>query len=235
MFGTLIESHAVTPRRTGGSIASILIHSVIITSGVIATATDIVTPPPPRDGPVIVHYVDPVPAPPQHRQSATLTNASVASVPSMPRLNIPTVVPVGIPPIDPNAVATTPNDFRAGPVGTAELICTRNCDTATPSDANGNQLWGTRDLMMRLLEEPVPPRYPEMLRRAGVEGDVVVKFAVDTTGRVDLASVEIVRSTHDAFTIAVRESLSRLRFAPATTGERKTRALAVMPFHFTLR
>ena len=90
-------------------------------------------------------------------------------------------------------------------------------------------------MLMRLLENPVPPRYPEAMRRAGVEGDVVVKFIVDTTGRVDMGSLEVLRSTHDAFTAAARETLAKLRFAPATTGERKTRALAVMPFHFTLR
>jgi protein TonB len=88
---------------------------------------------------------------------------------------------------------------------------------------------------MRLAEQPVPPRYPESLRRAGIEGDVVVKFVVDTTGRVDLRSVEIVSSTHDAFTLAVRESLGRLRFQPSVVGERKMNSLAVMPFRFTLR
>lgn len=235
MFGTLIESRAVRPRRTGGSIASIVIHSAIITGGVIATAKDMVTSPPYQPDPIFVPYVRVVVEPPPPSQtSRRVSTASITSAPTLPRLTVPSIVPVGIPPIDPNATPT-PNDFRVGPVGTAELICTRNCGASTATDAEGRELWGTKDLMMRLLEDPVPPRYPESLRRAGVEGDVVVKFVVDTTGCVDLRSVEIVRSTHDAFTTAVRETLAKLRFAPATTGERRTRALAVMPFHFTLR
>jgi len=234
MFGTLIESRAVTPRRTGGSIASILIHSAIITGGVVATAKEYVAPAPPDPVHRPIPFVRQVTRSVEQPRSGPVTTASIASVPSMPRLNVPSIIPVGIPPIDPNALAT-PNDFRVGPVGNAELICTRNCGSSTATDAEGRELWGTNDLMMRLLADPVPPRYPESLRRAGVEGDVVVKFVVDTTGRIDMNTVEVMRSTHDAFTTAVRETLAKLRFAPASTGERKTRALAVMPFHFTLR
>jgi TonB family protein len=32
------------------------------------------------------------------------------------------------------------------------------------------------------------PRYPERLREAGIEGTVVVRFTVDTTGRVGSAN-----------------------------------------------
>ena len=233
MFGTLIESRAVTPRRTGGSIASILFHSVVITGGVLATAKDIVTAAPEGPLPRIMPYVRMV-EPSATRRPVSVSSASVASAPFLQRLNIPTIVPIGIPPIDLTA-APTPAEFRSGPVGTPGILCEHDCAASTVTDADGRQLWGANDLMMRLLEDPVPPRYPEALRRAGVEGDVVAKFVVDTTGRVDLRSVEILRSTHDAFTTAVREALSKLRFAPATTGERKIRALAVMPFHFTLR
>jgi periplasmic protein TonB len=89
--------------------------------------------------------------------------------------------------------------------------------------------------MMQLREPPVPPRYPEALRRAGIDGTVVVKFVVDTLGRVDMATVEVLSSSHDLFTIAVRETLAKVRFYPARVGERKVRAAAVMPFHFMLK
>ena len=102
-------------------------------------------------------------------------------------------------------------------------------------DNQGRLVLSAGDVGMRLAEQPVPPRYPETLRRAGVEGDVVVKFVVDTTGRVDMRSVEVVSATHEAFTLAVRASLGHLRFHPSTVGERKVSALAVMPFRFTLR
>ena len=88
---------------------------------------------------------------------------------------------------------------------------------------------------MRLVETPPPPRFPEVMRRAGIEGEVVLKFLVDTLGRVDMASIEVVRSTHQAFTAAVIEMLPKLRFIPSAHGERKVAAVAMMPFRFKLR
>ena len=232
MFGTLIESQPTRRQRTGSSVASIIFHSAIITAGVMATAREVVTAPPPPPTP-LMHFIVPERAPIPATERP-VSSASIMSAPSFPALTAPITIPVGIPPIDFSIPATT-TEFRAGPIGTGGIFCERDCAITPASDGNGNQLWSSSDVMMRLLQDPIPPRYPESLRRAGVEGDVVAKFEVDTTGRVDPRSVEILRSTHDAFTAAVRESLAKLRFAPAATGERKVRALAVMPFHFTLK
>jgi hypothetical protein len=46
--------------------------------------------------------------------------------------------------------------------------------------------------------------------------------------------MEVVRSTHEAFTNEVRKALEQLRFHASIVGERKVKALAVMPFRFTL-
>jgi protein TonB len=235
MLGTLIESRAVRQRHTAGSVASIVIHSVIITGGVIASARHMITPPPEPPLVPFVSYVDPVehPMPTPSRRSGQ-TSELALTAPTLPVLNLSAIIPVGIPPVDLSATPT-PIDFGHGQIRSAGILCDRDCAATTVSDAAGRQLWNSSDVMMRLLLDPVPPRYPESLRRAGVEGDVVVKFVVDTTGRVDLRTVEVMRSTHDAFTAAVRETLATLRFAPARDGERQVRALAVMPFHFTLK
>ena len=58
------------------------------------------------------------------------------------------------------------------------------------------------------------PRYPESLRQAGIDGRVLVRFTVDTLGRVDMSSVQILESTHDLFTRAVRDALAGFRFKP---------------------
>jgi periplasmic protein TonB len=234
MFGTLIESRAVRQRHTAGSLASILIHSAVITAGVIATARDMVTmaPESPVDPPLT--FVRPMDPPPATSRPVQVSTASVAPVPLIQRLTMPALVPVGIPPID-LTVSPTQYDVDRGPIGPSRILCDLDCSPRIVTDSAGRELWNSRDVMMRLLEEPVPPRYPESLRRAGIEGDVVVKFVVDTTGRVEMRTIEVMRSTHGAFTDAVRETLARLRFAPGAVGERKVRALAVMPFHFTLK
>jgi TonB family protein len=62
------------------------------------------------------------------------------------------------------------------------------------------------------------PAYPEFLRKNGVEGEVVVQFLVDETGRPDVSTLEVVRSPHDDLTEAVRRVISRIHFDPALTG-----------------
>lgn len=235
MFGTLIESRATPQRRTGSSFASIAVHTSIIALAVVATAKKgTVMTSVPLEVPV-VHYARPMDPRPAPSRAVAVANAAIAAMPSVPRLIVPSVVPIGIPPIDLSVVPTVEYSGR-GPIADSRITCERACDGSTPViDADGRTLWSTNDVLMRLLDDPVPPRYPESLRRAGVEGDVVVRFLVDTTGRVDLRTVEVLRSTHEAFTAAVRETLSRLRFSPAMAGERKANALAVMPFRFTLR
>jgi TonB family protein len=76
------------------------------------------------------------------------------------------------------------------------------------------------------------PRYPDILKSAGVEGEVVVTFVVDTTGRADVSSLKIIRATHELFAAAVRTALPAMRFLPAEVGGKKVRQLVQEPFTF---
>lgn len=59
------------------------------------------------------------------------------------------------------------------------------------------------------------PEYPPDMRRAGIEGQVVVRVLIGTDGRVK--AIEQVRSPSDSFFNATRrQALSRWRFKPAT-------------------
>jgi len=78
------------------------------------------------------------------------------------------------------------------------------------------------------------PRYPEILRQAGVEGSVLVSFVVDETGAADVASLKVIKSTHELFTAAVRQALGSMQFTPAELGGRKVKQLVQQPFRFTL-
>jgi len=78
------------------------------------------------------------------------------------------------------------------------------------------------------------PRYPDMLRSANVEGEVLVQFVVDTSGRVEMPTFKVLKSSHDLFTNAVRQALSTMRFYPAEIGGRKVKQLVQQPFNFTL-
>lgn len=80
----------------------------------------------------------------------------------------------------------------------------------------------------------VGPRYPDSLKTARVEGEVVASFVVDTTGLVDPASLHILRSTHPMFAAAAREAILRMRFAAAELHGVKVRQFVQQPFVFNL-
>nr|MBA3671950.1 energy transducer TonB [Gemmatimonadaceae bacterium] len=91
------------------------------------------------------------------------------------------------------------------------------------------------DRAPRLLSGAPAPVYPASLRARGVEGRVAVRFVVDTTGRVEPASVTIVESPDELFTAAVRATLPSLRLMPGEAGGRRVRTLVQMPFSFLIR
>lgn len=72
-----------------------------------------------------------------------------------------------------------------------------------------------------LIGDAPQPRYPEILRAQRMEGEVVVQFMVDETGRIDVSSMKTVRSPHELFTAAVRNVLPKFRFEPARSAASK--------------
>jgi protein TonB len=78
------------------------------------------------------------------------------------------------------------------------------------------------------------PRYPEMLRSAGIEGDVLAQFVIDTSGRADMSTFKVIKASHDLFGQAVKEVLPRYHFYAAEIGGHKVKELVQQPFAFTL-
>lgn len=76
------------------------------------------------------------------------------------------------------------------------------------------------------------PRYPASLESRGIEGHVIVRFVVDTTGLVDMSTIMTVEATAAEFDRAVRDALPRMRFRPAKVGDRRVRQLAEQLFKF---
>jgi TonB family protein len=79
-----------------------------------------------------------------------------------------------------------------------------------------------------------PARYPDALRAAKTEGEVLVQFVVGLDSLAEMGSFKVLKSDHGAFTDAVREALPRYRFAPARRGGKPVKQLVQMPFVFSL-
>ena len=78
------------------------------------------------------------------------------------------------------------------------------------------------------------PTYPDALREQGVQGEVLVEFAVDTTGHADPGSFEVVQASHPLFAQAVREALPHMLFTPAVAHGQRVRQLVRLPMKFRL-
>jgi TonB family protein len=85
-----------------------------------------------------------------------------------------------------------------------------------------------------LISQPTP-RYPPVLQQVGLSGRVVLQFIVDTTGRVESASINVIKSTNQEFESPARESVAAAIFHPARLGPKPVRQLAQQGVRFIAR
>jgi protein TonB len=234
MFGQLLESRATRQRRRGGVALSVAAHIAIIGAATVATAAGKPTPRP-RIEQVSVRLVAVVhPKEPQQAVHTLVTSRSNASSPlvtSLPVIQIPVIVPVGLPAMDLTHGIAHDSVVLSVAGGGGRDRHPGLLDLADDSPRSGE--WRGSELMMRIVAS-AKPRYPDALRTAGIEGRVLVQFVVDTLGSVDMSSVKILQSTHDLFTQSVRSALATFRFKPAEVHGKRIRSLAEMPFEFAI-
>ncbi len=78
------------------------------------------------------------------------------------------------------------------------------------------------------------PVYPPALRIAGVEGRVTLRFIVDTTGRVEDSTMQVVSSTNKQFEIPAIIAIRASTFKPATIRGTSVRQMVEQVVHFTI-
>lgn len=86
-------------------------------------------------------------------------------------------------------------------------------------------------------QQPMPkfrakPQYPFEMRRAGINGEVVVEFIVDTNG--DVRNAFAVRSSQRDFEQAAVQAVSKWKFRPGRKGGRAVNTRMQVPIVFTL-
>ena len=78
------------------------------------------------------------------------------------------------------------------------------------------------------------PVYPYELMKDGTEGGVFIRFVVDSTGRADSSSIEILRATHPLFAQSVRQAVPLMMFSPAMVGGHHVRQAVEQNFEFRI-
>lgn len=79
-----------------------------------------------------------------------------------------------------------------------------------------------------------PPRYPDIARRKGWEGEVIIRAQVNAAGRVTSASV-IRKSRYAVLDQAAVAAVRKWKFKPRTVGGQSVDATVEVPVNFTLR
>jgi protein TonB len=218
MFDNLIESQAKKQRRAGGALMSAVIHAVLISGAVVATAAA-------KEG------IEKARA--EKVEFVTVKKEEPPPPKGFQVLTAPIKIPDVLPEIDLNKAVTNEADFSGK--GVAGGIA-KGVVGGTPQPVNTEQTF--YEFQVEKQVQPMPnnpaPRYPDMLRSANVEGEVLAQFVVDTTGRADMSTFKVLKETHAMFTSAVKSSLPNMKFYPAEVGGRKVKQLVQMPFQFNL-
>ena len=236
MFNNLIESKAQKQKRAGGTVMSAVIHAAVISAAVYATAHASQELEKPKAEKVeFVQVKKDEPPPPKEEPKPPPPDVVVKAPPpkGFQVLTAPIKIPDVLPDIDLSKKVTNEEDFSGK--GVAGGIA-KGVVGGTPQPINDNQTYFEFQVEKQVTPDPrnAPPRYPDMLRSANVEGEVLAQFVVDTTGRADMSSFKVLKSTHDLFVQSVKSVLPNMKFYPAEVGGRKVKQLVQMPFQFSL-
>ena len=140
-------------------------------------------------------------------------------------VTVPAQIPTDIPPVDLQQ-RFDPKDYSGSGIegGRASGIV-----------VSGNEVYAEALVEERpaLLSAP-PPDYPVVLKQAGIQGRVILRAVIDTTGRVEPASVRIMKSPNPAFDQPTKDWVLKALFRPARLHGRGVRVFINLPVDYSL-
>jgi hypothetical protein len=84
------------------------------------------------------------------------------------------------------------------------------------------------------VDDGAAPPYPPAMLAQKREGSVAVQYVIDTAGRADTATFQVLETTHPDFAESVRRTLPLMRFRPAKMNNNKVRQLVQQLFSFKI-
>jgi len=226
MLDSLIESRHARDGRSafGGGAASVLVHSTLVAVAVYSTLHAGL----PREQLRVVGRIE-LPAVPGAPRRPAQNLVGLPLPPRPLRLAVSPVVPPVIPP--PSSEPFDPGRFSGIDSDSGLLPGLRAPGPATPS----SPVYAATVVEERPERIGGPePRYPEILRQAGIEGQVVVECVIDTLGRAERGSIRVLSSTHVLFEAPAREAVAASVFRPARLDGRPVRVRVQLPLTFRM-
>ena len=234
MFDNLIESRKKTDLASllQNSTASVIVHAILISLAVYATL---------HAGETSNEHVRAVAVTVQtqkkeEKKEEPPPEQKIAQVNPPPKgfqtLSIPTNIPVDIPPPQTNqhfdaadfsGVGVEGGVARGVEGGTGPVVTDQPYMEAVVEE-RPEQIPGTCIL----------PRYPEILRQAGIEGRVMIEFVIDTLGRAERNSMRVINSFHNLAEQPAKETVQSCRFRPGRIQGRAVRVRVQIPINFAI-
>jgi hypothetical protein len=129
---------------------------------------------------------------------------------------------------DPRSLRRTSSRGSSAPVPNAEQDASRVAEELGAFSLLDVDTAAVRD------PDSAAPSYPTELAQRGVEGFASMRFVVDSTGLIDLATVVTLDASNELFVRAVRDAMPGMHFRPARMGTVAVRQLAEQEFRFEL-
>jgi protein TonB len=244
-------------RSAGGTIFSIILHSLIVFLAVFATAragsrtSEKVK----AENVRFVEVKKPEPPPPPKKELPPPPKQAPKPKVQTPKIVLPKLVapapaqgfkvlpppvniPTSIPTVDLSKALTNESDFSGKGVAGGSSNGVKG-GTGTEGDVGTAAGAADHGPYMEFQVEKAAekiggdaPLYPESLKSSGIEGTVLAQFVVNESGRYEPGTLKILSSSNPGFTAAVKDALPRMRFSAAQIGGRKVQQLVQMPFQF---
>jgi len=231
MFNQLLESKAKKQKMAGGTVFSIVFHTVLIGAAVYATARAGVKDEKAKSEKI--QFVEMKKEPPKVPDKPPPPKEVVVKPPppkGFQVLRAPVKIDIKIPEIDLSKAITNENDFSGKGVkgGTGNGV--------VGGLANNNTTYF--EFQVEKPAESMPdnpkPKYPSVLESSGIAGEVQAQFVVRSDGKADMDTFKVLKSTNELFTQAVKNVLPRMRFSPAQIGGKPVNQLVQQAFQFAV-
>jgi protein TonB len=233
MFNQLIESRATKQKMAGGTVFSIVLHTVLIGGAVYATA---------RAGSKDektksekIQFVEMKKEPPKVPDKPPPPKEVIVKPPppkGFQVLRAPVRIDIKIPEIDLSKAMTNESDFSGKGVkgGTGSGVV-----GGTGPVSNQTYFEFQVEKPAEMAPGSPTPRYPSVLESSGIAGEVQAQFVVHADGKANVDNdFKILKSTNELFSQAVKNNLPRMRFNPAMIGGKPVNQLVQQSFQFAV-
>ena len=232
MFNQLIESKAQKQKMAGGTVFSIVLHTVLIAGAVYATARAGVKDE--KSKAEKIQFVEMKKEPPKVPDKPPPPKEVIVKPPppkGFQVLRAPVKIDIKIPEIDLSKAITNESDFSGKGVkgGTGSGVV-----GGTGPVTNQTYFEFQVEKPAEMLQDSPKPKYPSVLESSGIAGEVQAQFVVRSDGKADMDQFKVLKSTNELFTQAVKSVLPRMRFSPAMIGGKPVNQLVQQSFQFAV-